>query len=136
MAASEAKSLATYANPRAPDLWKQCAGMASRICLMVKSGSWNSLPYVSSIFPLPSLVSSAPSEPREDSEVEDGDCLGVSTGEADTELEDDEGAESATADRCRTLFREAAVADMTTKRKAPRVVTGCSGLFKVQCRYR
>ena len=91
--ARERRSRATYAIPRAPDLSKQCAGMASRICFTVQSGTWNSLPYVSRSFTAALLVSGPVSESREDSEVVDGDCRGESTGEAEIELEVDEEAE-------------------------------------------
>jgi hypothetical protein len=54
--------------------------MASRISLMVKSGTWNSLPYVSTS--LPYLVGAgASSEASEDSEVDEGDWRGESMGE-------------------------------------------------------
>ncbi len=46
----------------------------------MKSGSSNSFPYVSRSFPYPlSFVSSK--EDMDESEVEDGDCLGVSLGD-------------------------------------------------------
>ena len=65
------------------DRWKQCAGMASRICLMVKSGILNSLPLVSII-----LVFSSTS--MEDREVDEGDWRGLSKGEAASELGTDD----------------------------------------------
>ena len=80
--ASKATSLKTYERPRRPERLKQCAGMASRICLMVKSGISNSFPYVSSSFP----GSSCASDARDDNEVVEGDCRGVSIGDAVTEL--------------------------------------------------
>lgn len=48
---------------------------------------------MSSILPLPFLTSRTSVESSDDNEVEDGDCLGVSFGEAEMELEDDEGME-------------------------------------------
>ena len=107
MAASDKMSLATYPKPRAAERSKQWAGIASRICLMVKSGIWNSLPYVSSIFALP--LSSTVSESMEERDVEEGEWRGVSPGEATTELSSDEGLESVVAIRCSTLLAGKAV---------------------------
>ncbi len=54
----------------------------------------NSLPYVSKSVPRLFFRSKAVSEPRDDNDVEDGDCLGVSKGDAETEFDEDEGPES------------------------------------------
>jgi len=59
--------------------------------LMVKSGTWNSLPYVSSSLPY-SLGSPAVSEAREESEVEEAEGRGESTG--DTSVVDGDESES------------------------------------------
>ena len=67
---------------------------------------------MSSIFPLSFLRSKALSEPRDDREVDDGDCLGVLAGETSTEVEDEEGMESAVFVLCRALLRGARVDDM------------------------
>ena len=52
------------------------------------------------------------SEPKDDKEVDDGDCFGVFAGDASIEVEDDEGIESAVFVFCRALVREVRVADM------------------------
>ena len=44
--------------------------------------------------PLPFLRSTASFEPSDDKEVEDGEHLGVPLGEADIELDEDDGEES------------------------------------------
>ena len=49
--ARDKTSLATYIKPRAAERSKQCLGMAARMSLMVKSGTWNSLPFVSTNLP-------------------------------------------------------------------------------------
>lgn len=69
---------------------------------------------MSSIFPyaLPFLRSNAASEPRDDREVDDGDCFGVLVGDASTEVDDDEGAESAVFVACEALVRGARVDDI------------------------
>jgi hypothetical protein len=66
--------------------------MASRICLIVKSGTSKLFPYVS--ISLPREVRGSLSEAREDKEDEEGDCLGLSTGETVTELAEEEADES------------------------------------------
>ena len=45
----------------------------------------------------------------------DGECLGVSSGEAELELETDDGKESRIAVRCKTLLRGKAVVAMIWK---------------------
>jgi hypothetical protein len=55
---------------------------------MVKSGISNSFPYVSSNLPGPSCASDA----KDDNEVVEGDCRGVSTGDVEAELVVDEFA--------------------------------------------
>jgi hypothetical protein len=95
--ANEATSLATYASPRAPDRLKQWAGMASRICFIVKSGTSKVFPYVSTSLPLE--VRDSLSEPREDNELEEGDCVGLSMGETVAELAEEE------ADEARVIVR-------------------------------
>jgi len=90
--ANEATSLATYASPRVPDRLKQWAGMASRICFIVKSGTSKVFPYVSTRLPLE--VRDPPSEPREDNALGEGDCLRLSMGEAVAELAKEEADES------------------------------------------
>lgn len=87
--ARETISRATYHRPRAAERSKQWAGMASRICLMVKSGNWNSLPYVSSNLDLGCSRSNGLSESRDERDVDDGDWRGVSSGEGEMEFEDD-----------------------------------------------
>ena len=49
------------------------------------------------------------SEPKDDREVDDGDCFGVLAGDASTEVEDDEGAYSAVFVPCTALVRGARV---------------------------
>ena len=62
--------------------------MASRISLIVKSGNSNRLPYVLSIL----LLRASPSEDKEDRDVVEGECRGLSAGETDTKLVADESA--------------------------------------------
>ena len=52
------------------------------------------------------------SEPRDDSDVEDGDCLGVSTGEPDNELANEEASEVRVACLVSGALRGVAVDDM------------------------
>lgn len=57
--------------------------------------------------------SKAESEPKEDSELDDGDCFGVLVGDASTEVEDDEGTDSTGfVSFCRALVRGARIVDM------------------------
>ena len=86
--------------------------MALRISLIVKSGILNSLPYVSSILPLPFLGSRTSVESSDDKEVDDGDCLGVSLGEAEIEFEEDEGEESMVRVRSSAGLRALTVDDI------------------------
>ncbi len=61
---------------------------------MVKSGISNSLPLESKIFDgcLVSTASTPSVEVNDDNELEDGDCLGVSEGDAEMELEEEMGS--------------------------------------------
>lgn len=52
------------------------------------------------------------SEPKDDSDVDDGDCFGVLVGDASTDVEDDEGAESAVLGACKAFVRGAKVDDI------------------------
>ena len=70
------------------------------------------MPYVSSSFPLPDLRSRSSAESREDSDVDDGDCLGVSTGETETELDDDDVTDSVVRLRCKAALRVVTDGDM------------------------
>src|ERR1700678_928654 len=72
--------------------------MASRICLTVKSGSWNSLPYVSRAG---RPLDAAWFEARDDREVDEDEATGESKGEwrADVEAEEASCAESTVAVR-------------------------------------
>jgi hypothetical protein len=72
---------------------------------------------VSRSLPWPVLRSAPSSEPSEDSEVEDADCVGESTGDTDTELADDEGTESVVTVLLRTGFCGRAVVAMLTAEK-------------------
>lgn len=106
---------------------------------MVKSGTWNSLPLVSTSlpyraseltnwsdslvstmsldcllftkFPTRFLTSRSLSEASEDREVEERDREGVSSGVAEMELEEDEGREGVRG-VWQTFLREGAVLDM------------------------
>ena len=104
------RSRRIYENPKSAERLKQCAGIVSRRSLMVKSGIWNSLPYVSRSVPwservrslpslslmVPSWVSfvftllrsitgaGLPSSSTEDRSVKDSErAAGVNSGEAD-----------------------------------------------------
>ena len=79
---------------------------------MVKSGIWNSFPYVSNSFPVPFFRSSPPSESRDDNDVDDSECRGESIGEADVELEDEEGADSVSTVRFKAVLRVMIGSDM------------------------
>lgn len=106
MTARETISRATYPRPRAAERSKQWAGMASRICLIVKSGIWNSFPYVSSNLPLACSRSNRLSESRDERDVDDADCRGESSGEAEREFEDDAQTGLGFAGCSSTFFRE------------------------------
>ena len=83
--------------------------MASRICFIENWGIWNSLPFVSIIlleFFFPARIASCASSPsREDREVDEDVRLGLIFGEADTELEIEEDAESVMMDFWRATWR-------------------------------
>lgn len=85
--------------------------MASRISLIVKLGISNSLPNVSTSFGGLFFCCSA-SDARDDSDVLDGDCRGLSLGDTDTELGADE---SAVALRCSAMRLGTAVDDIRQK---------------------
>ena len=51
----------------------------------------------------------------EDRDVEEGECRGVSSGEATTELSSDEGLDSVVAIRCSTLLPGRAVVDIVVE---------------------
>ena len=55
------------------------------------------------------------SEPSDESDVEEGDCLGVSSGEPDAELEDEEANELRVACLVRGTLRGVAVLDMVQR---------------------
>lgn len=57
-------------------------------------------------------MSRAVSEPRDDSDDEEGDCLGVSSGEPDNELADEEASELRVACLVTRTLRGVAVVDM------------------------
>ena len=67
---------------------------------------------MSSSFPLPGLRSRTSAESREDNDVEDGDCRGVSTGETETELDDDDVTDSVVILRCKAALRVVTDSDM------------------------
>lgn len=78
---------------------------------MVKSGSWNSLPYVSSNFPFLLFNCSSLPESSEEREVEEGDCRGVSSGDVAMELLVEEEVEMRSSELWTKLLR-AVMADM------------------------
>src|SRR5690349_12025749 len=85
------------------DRSKQCLGMASRISLMVKSGTVNSLPYVSSSLPMSAGFSGRLSiSDMEESDVDEAEGRGESEGEA-TAVDGEE--------------RSASVVEVTVRRK-------------------
>ena len=75
---------------------------------MVKSGIWNSLPYVSKSTPREFFTSVSSTDPSEDNEVAEG--------EADTEFADDAGLESEVIVLRRTGFWARAVVAILTVR--------------------
>ncbi len=62
--------------------------------------------------PFPLLRSRPLSEPRDDSDVDEGDCLGVSSGDPDIELADDDASELRVAFLVSCTLRGVAVVAM------------------------
>lgn len=66
-------------------------------------------------FPFTDFKSSASVESSDDREVDDGDCFGVSKGEFETELADDEATGSAELVFCRAILRVATDGDISRR---------------------
>lgn len=64
------------------------------------------------------LTSTSSTEPSEDREVDDADCVGESMGDTDTEFADDDGTESVVTVLLRTGFCGRAVVAMLTVERA------------------
>ena len=94
---------------------------------MVKSGILNSFPYVSSNLGPAFFRSADAFDARDDNDVDDGDCFGVFSGEAESEFEDDEGSDSAVAACCNTRFRGVMVDDMMKPRDTKVLLSGMYG---------